>query len=35
MIYKENLFKFGKIKPHFYETYTTNGSCICLVLWDL
>jgi hypothetical protein len=32
MIYKENLFKFGKIKTHFNETYTTNVGCICLVL---
>ena len=32
MIYKENLCKFEKIMTHFYETYTANGCCICLVL---
>lgn len=35
MIYKEKLFKFGKIKSHTYETYTVNSGCICLVLWDI
>jgi hypothetical protein len=32
MIYKEKLFKFGKIKTHFNETYTTKDGCIGLVL---
>jgi len=31
MIYKEKLFKFGKIKSHAYETYTANIGGICLV----
>jgi len=32
MIYKEKLFKFGKIKSCFYETYTVDIGGICLVL---
>ena len=32
MIYKENLFKFKKIRARFYETYTDKSGCISLVL---